>query len=118
MKNGVIFSFSSSFSTLNIEDFFFPGGEVSVPWEEQFCLQGLSIPPGYFFIAAQLFQSWWLLKAERGESEERRQGTNCFSYWRQEQYFLILTFIDSYNSLKGNASGDNIFLTGVGPRNL
>lgn len=58
MKNGVFLPLSSPFFTLNIEDFLCPGREVSVPWEEQFCLWGLFIPPEYFFIAAQLFQSW------------------------------------------------------------
>lgn len=35
-------------------------------------------PPGYFFIAAQLFQTWQLLQAGRGEFEERRQGAKVF----------------------------------------
>lgn len=35
-------------------------------------------PPGYFYVVAQLFQSWQLLQAGRGEFEERRQGAKVF----------------------------------------
>jgi len=60
MKEGV-FSPSFPLSTFKLKDFFFsPAGDIAVFWE-QFCPQGPFTPPEYYFIAAQLFQSWQLL---------------------------------------------------------